>query len=70
MVLRYASLSLLTLGDDVDRLLRSAFFTLGSIAFAIAWKLKEHDLQGASGVAAWMVALVILIFGWMQAFLG
>ena len=48
----------------------SALFALGSLAFVIAWAWKRNDVQGASGVAAWMVALVILIFGWLQAFLG
>ena len=51
-------------------LIGSAFFALASLAFVIAWACKRHDIQGASGIAAWMVSLVILLFGWLQAFLG
>jgi hypothetical protein len=38
--------------------------------FVIVWATKIHDVQGASGVAAWMVAFAILALGWLQAFLG
>jgi hypothetical protein len=48
----------------------SAFFALGSLIFAVVWGTKRHDIQGASGIAAWMVALAVLIVGWLQAFLG
>ena len=48
----------------------SAFFAIGSLIFAVAWGTKRHDVQGASGIAAWMVALAVLIVGWLQAFLG
>ncbi|KAK5172089.1 uncharacterized protein LTR77_003727 [Saxophila tyrrhenica] len=32
----------------------SSLFTLGSLAFMIAWAAIKHDVQGASGVAAWI----------------
>ena len=55
---------------SVDEILYSTFFTLGSLAFVIAWAAKRHDVQGASGIAAWIVALSVLAVGWLQAFLG
>ena len=48
----------------------SGFFALGSLIFVIAWELKKHDVQGASGVAAWIVSLSVLVVGWLQAYLG
>lgn len=48
----------------------SAFFGLGSVIFVIVWATKIHDVQGASGIAAWMVAFAVLAVGWLQAFLG
>lgn len=51
-------------------ILVSSFFALGSIVFAIVWKLKENDLQAASGIAAWILSFSILVFGWLQSYLG
>lgn len=51
-------------------ILVSGFFGLGSIIFAIAWEMKKHDVQGASGIAAWILSFSILVVGWLQAFLG
>lgn len=48
----------------------SIFFALGSVVFAIVWKLKENDLQAASGIAAWILSFSVLTFGWLQSFLG
>jgi hypothetical protein len=48
----------------------STVFALGSLAFVIAWATIEGDVQGASGIAAWIVALAVLAVGWLQAFLG
>jgi hypothetical protein len=48
----------------------STVFALGSLAFVIAWATIEGDVQGASGIAAWIVALAVLVVGWLQAFLG
>ncbi|KAK3711709.1 hypothetical protein LTR37_009486 [Vermiconidia calcicola] len=44
----------------------SAFFALGSLAFVVAWACTQHDIQGASGIAAWILALSTLTFGWLQ----
>lgn len=51
-------------------ILVSTFFALGSIAFAVSWTLKDGDVQGASGIAAWILSFSILVFGWLQSFLG
>jgi hypothetical protein len=48
----------------------SSVFALGSIVFSTVWACKEHDIQGAFGVASWMCALAVLAVGWMQASLG
>lgn len=48
----------------------SAFFAFGSLVFVIAWATTRQDVQGASGVAAWMVSLAVLLVGWLQTFLG
>lgn len=46
------------------------FFALGSLVFALVWILKDHDVQGASGIAAWILSFSVLAFGWLQSFLG
>lgn len=48
-------------------LLSLAMFVLGSLVFGICWAVLRHDVQGAFGVAAYMVALVGLVVGTIQA---
>jgi len=48
-------------------LLSLALFMLGSLVFGICWAVLRHDVQGASGVAAYMVALVGLVVGTTHA---
>lgn len=48
-------------------LLSLALFVLGSLVFGICWAVLRHDVQGAFGVAAYMVALVGLVVGTTQA---
>lgn len=46
------------------------FFILGSVVFAIVWVCKKgNDVQGAFGVAGWMMTLAALAVGWAQAWL-
>ena len=45
-------------------------FLLGSLIFGICWSWLEHDLQGAFSVASYVVTLVGLIVGTLQAFLN
>ena len=40
---------------------------LGSMAFLICWAVLKHDTQSASGVAAYIVAFVMLGVGNLQA---
>ncbi|CAN9200328.1 unnamed protein product [Alternaria alternata] len=42
---------------------------LGSLAFAILWIIKKGDVQGAFGVAQWVLGLAVLLVGGMQAWL-
>ncbi|CAN9225493.1 hypothetical protein CUC08_Gglean002805 [Alternaria sp. MG1] len=42
---------------------------LGSLAFAILWTIKKGDVQGAFGVAQWVLGLAVLLVGGMQAWL-
>ena len=48
----------------------SAMFALGSLVFGVLYAVKRHDVQGAFGVAAWIVTLGALAAGWLQACLG
>lgn len=48
----------------------SAMFALGSLVFGVVFAVKKHDVQGAFGVAAWIVTLGALAAGWLQACLG
>jgi hypothetical protein len=46
----------------------AALFLLGSLVFAIVWSTRKGaDLQGAFGVAGWMVAIAGLVIAWAQA---
>ncbi|KAF4542542.1 Transcription factor c2h2 [Lasiodiplodia theobromae] len=52
-------------------LLVMLFFVLGSSVFAVVWACKRgDDVQGAFGVAGWMLTLAALVVGWAQASLG
>ncbi|KNG46731.1 transcription factor c2h2 [Stemphylium lycopersici] len=42
---------------------------LGSAAFAILWTIKKDDIQGAFGVAQWVLGIAVLLVGAMQAWL-
>lgn len=58
------------LADRVWMLVMS-FFVLGSSVFAVVWACKrDGDVQGAFGVASWMLTLAVLFVGWAQASLG
>lgn len=48
----------------------SAMFAIGSLIFSVVYAVKKHDVQGAFGVAAWIVTLGALAAGWLQACLG
>jgi len=57
------------LADRVWTLIMS-FFIFGSTIFAIVWACKRGgDVQGAFGVAGWMITLAALAVGWAQAWL-
>ena len=45
----------------------ACLFILASIVFGIAWSVRKNDVQGAFGVSAWMVALVFVVTGAIQA---
>jgi hypothetical protein len=46
----------------------AALFLLGSLVFAIVWSTRKGaDVQGAFGVAGWMVAVAGLVVAWAQA---
>ncbi|KAL5381239.1 hypothetical protein DPSP01_007232 [Paraphaeosphaeria sporulosa] len=44
-------------------------FGIGSVVFAILWTVKKDDVQGAFGVAGWLVTLAALVLGALQAWL-
>ncbi|KAF2496872.1 hypothetical protein BU16DRAFT_507560 [Lophium mytilinum] len=59
-------------GFHADRVwtLVMTFFMLGSVVFAVVWVCKkDNDVQGAFGVAGWMMTLAALAVGWAQAWL-
>jgi polysaccharide pyruvyl transferase WcaK-like protein len=43
--------------------------SLGSGVFAIIYTLKFGDIQGAFGVAGWMLGIASLVIGGLQAWL-
>ncbi|KAL1635265.1 hypothetical protein SLS58_010302 [Diplodia intermedia] len=52
-------------------LLVMVFFVLGSAVFAVVWACRRgDDVQGAFGVAGWMLTLAALVVGWAQASFG
>ncbi|RMZ68486.1 transcription factor c2h2 [Pyrenophora seminiperda CCB06] len=44
-------------------------FVLGSAAFAILWTVKKGDVQGAFGVAQWVLGVAVLLVSAIQAWL-
>ncbi|KAJ4299981.1 hypothetical protein N0V90_005229 [Kalmusia sp. IMI 367209] len=46
-----------------------ACFGAGSAVFAVLWTIKKNDVQGAFGVAGWIVTLAALMLGGLQAWL-
>ncbi|MCJ1290589.1 hypothetical protein MMC34_002129 [Xylographa carneopallida] len=52
---------------NVMCLLAFAVLLLASLVFLICWAVLQHDVQGASGVAAYIVALAMLSVGSLQA---
>ena len=51
-------------------LLSLLLFLCGSLAFGICWTIFKHDIQGAFGVAAYIVAFLTLAVGAAQANFG
>ena len=52
---------------SVITLVAFAVVLTGSLAFLICWSVLKHDVQGASGVAAYMIAFLGLAIGSIQA---
>lgn len=50
-------------------LLALSFVVLGTTVFAICWSVLEKDLQGAFAVSAYVIAVVGLALGTMQAYI-
>jgi hypothetical protein len=44
-------------------------FGLGSAVFAVLWTIKKDDLQGAFGVAQWVLGVAVLLVGGLQAWI-
>jgi hypothetical protein len=44
-------------------------FGVGSVVFAALWTIQKGDVQGAFGVAGWILTLAALIVGGLQAWL-
>ncbi|KAI4660125.1 uncharacterized protein J4E79_005929 [Alternaria viburni] len=42
---------------------------LGSTVFAILWTVRQGDVQGAFGVAQWVLGIAVLLVGGLQAWL-
>lgn len=49
-------------------LLALSTFVLGSLIFGICWSILKHDTQGAFGVSAYIIALLALAIGTVQAY--
>ena len=45
-------------------------FITGSLVFGICWAIFEHDLQGAFGVAAYIISFMALLVGTVQTSMG
>ena len=46
-----------------------AICLLASVAFAVMWTIRKNDVQGAFGVAQWILGLVTLFVAGLQAWL-
>lgn len=46
-----------------------SIFGLASTAFAVMWTVKKDDVQGAFGVAQWVLGIAALVVGGLQAWL-
>ena len=44
-------------------------FVIGSLVFGICWSVLQHDIQGAFAVSAYIIALLSLVVGTVQAYL-
>lgn len=44
-----------------------AIFSFGSLVFGVCWTVLKHDLQGAFGVSAWILTLIGIVLGTLQA---
>ena len=42
------------------------FFGLASLVFASVWAVMKDDVQGAFGVAGWMLTAAALVMAWVQ----
>lgn len=51
-------------------LLGLILFIIGSLVFGVCWSIFRHDLQGAFSVAAYIVTLMGMTVGTLQAALG
>ena len=51
-------------------LLGLMLFTIGSLVFGVCWSVFRHDVQGAFSIAAYMVTLMGIMVGTLQAALG
>ena len=45
-------------------------FVFGSLVFGICWSVLRHDIQGAFAVSAYIIALLGLVVGTVQAYLS
>ncbi|KAI8932449.1 hypothetical protein NX059_010635 [Plenodomus lindquistii] len=44
-------------------------FGLGGAAFAVTWAIKKNDVQGAFGIAQWVLGIAVMLVGGLQAWL-
>jgi hypothetical protein len=42
------------------------FFVLPSFVFLVVWAASKHDVQGASGIAAYWIAVGTIILGFLS----
>ena len=47
----------------------AALIVFGTV-FALVWSVREHDMQAGFGVASFVMTLIMLFFGFIQACLG
>lgn len=44
-------------------------FGVGGAVFAILWAVRKQDVQGAFGIAQWMLGIAVLLLGALQAWI-